>query len=125
MRAVGRRRAVAPKYPPKVWNHYEAMISGDATTTNSQEGWHHRLNTLIGKHHPSFYKFLSGLIDEQGTVDYTIREIELGHNVTKGPKNSQVKYRERIRNIVVNFHDFHRNGNVIGYLRAIGSHLVL
>lgn len=101
------------------------MISGDATTTNSQEGWHHRLNTLIGKHHPSFYQFLSELIDEQGTVDYTFREIELGHNVTKGPKKSQIKYRERIRNIVLNFDNFYRNRDLIGYLRAVGSHLVL
>lgn len=124
-RARGRRRAVPPRFPPQLWNVRQATLDDDAVTNNNQEGWHNRFQTIIGRHHPSFYRFLTELIDEQGRVDYNLREIELGHEIRRVPKAAQRQQRERIRNVVANFENFERQNNLYGYLRAVSSHIVL
>ena len=46
--AKGRRKAVSPRYPPRLWNHYDATIEGNARTNNASEGWHNRFKLLVG-----------------------------------------------------------------------------
>jgi len=36
----GRRRAVPPRYPPAIWNVYEAVIHDDHRTNNMVESFH-------------------------------------------------------------------------------------
>lgn len=89
------------------------------------EGWHNRLQILIGRHHPTFYRFLVELIDEQAKTDYDLRELDLGHSIKSKRKKSQIAYEERIYNIVSNFAEYYANDNLLGYLRALGSHVSL
>lgn len=124
-RARGRRRAVQARFPPKLWNLHSAIRNNSSTTNNNQEGWHNRFQTLIGKNHPTFYRFLTELISEQGNTDYNIREVELGHGIKRGPKKSQQRNNIRIRNIVMNFENYYQQNNLIGFLRAIALHVVL
>lgn len=37
--AQGRRQAFPPKFPSNLWNQHEPVISAEATTTNSEDGW--------------------------------------------------------------------------------------
>lgn len=124
-RARGRRRAVEPRYPPKQWNLYEATLKGEAITNNNQEGWHNRFQTLVGRHHPSFYRFLTELIAEQESTDYNLREIELGHNIRRAPTETTKRQQGRLRNIVDNFENYRVQNNLLGYLRALAAHIVL
>ena len=81
IRARGRRRAVRPRYEPKLWNMHAAVLQGKSRTNNASEGWHNRFQTLVGKSHPSFYSFLKELQKEQVSVEYVLRELSLGKKV--------------------------------------------
>lgn len=52
---AGRRRAVPPRYPVSLWNHYKSTQEGQHKTNNFCEGWHNRFCLLLGKHHPQLY----------------------------------------------------------------------
>ena len=47
IRARGRRRAVRPRYEPKLWNMHAAVLQGKARTNNASEGWHNRFQTQV------------------------------------------------------------------------------
>ena len=56
--AQRRRRAILLRYPPSLWNQYEDVLEHRARTNNCTEGWHNGFQVVVGKHRPSFYKFL-------------------------------------------------------------------
>lgn len=89
------------------------------------EGWHNRLQMIIGRHHPTFYRFITEIIDEQAKTDYDLRELAMGHKLKCTRKKSQIKYEERIYNIVSNFADFYTNDRLLNYLEVLGCHITL
>lgn len=121
--ARGRRRAVKPRYHPRKWNQYTAVIQGTARTNNASEGWHNRLNRLVGKCHPSFYTFLQELQKEQADVEYIIREIGLGKKVNKVKPGKLQRVEERIANIVSMYENYAEDGREYEYIEAIGHNL--
>ena len=48
--ARGRRRAVQPRYPPAIWNQYEAVVANSHKMNNVSEGWHNCFCIIIAKH---------------------------------------------------------------------------
>lgn len=64
-RGRARARIVPPRYSRALWSHYRSVIQGTARTNNISEGWHNRLQVVMGKDHPSFYSFLVELKKEQ------------------------------------------------------------
>ena len=81
--ARGTRRAVKPRYEPKLWNVYSSVFQGTARTNNASEGWHNRFQLLVGKSHPSLYSFLYELQKEQASIEYILRELSLGKREKK------------------------------------------
>ena len=73
---VRRRRRgrghMAPMFPPNKWNCYERTLGDQPRTTNSCEAWHRRLNTLVGRPHPSLYHVLQRIQKE--VVDVLIAQ---------------------------------------------------
>lgn len=78
----GRRRTVAPRYPPESWNQYDAAIVGEHKTNNLSEGWHNRFNMLVGKPHPDLYTLLKEFQKEQADSESIVAELSAGKRVT-------------------------------------------
>ena len=47
-------------------------------TNNSVEGWHHKLNSDIGRSHPNVHKLVDVLLKEQASTETTIQHALLG-----------------------------------------------
>ena len=61
---LGRRRGRGrrpPVFPPTKWSVHARVLAGLPRTNNSVEGWHARMNHILGKTHPSLYSLLEGI----------------------------------------------------------------
>lgn len=63
--ACGRRRAVAPKFEPRLWNVYDLVITKQQRLTNAVEGWHSRFQQIIVSYHSGIWKFLENIQKDQ------------------------------------------------------------
>ena len=119
----GRPPMIPPIYPPKLWNQYHSVLQGTDRTNNNSEGWHNRLQTVIGKHHPSLYAFLSELKKEQADTEIMIRQLQLGQEVKKGKDPKRRLKEERLLSIVLQYNDYLERNDVIQYLKNIGYYI--
>lgn len=85
---AGRRRAVPPRYPPNLWNVYNATLEGKAATNNASEGWHNRFAGMLDKSHPDIYNLLEALKKEQGDTEISILELRMGRTIKAAPKKN-------------------------------------
>lgn len=123
--ARGRRRATQERYAPALWNHYNSVINGTARTNNASEGWHNRFQKVVGRSHPSIYSFLKELQKEQGTVEYALRELQLGKKVKNLPRGRVLQLEDRIFNIVQNWQEYVDNEDELSYIKNLGYNLHL
>lgn len=118
-RAQGRS---PPLFPKDIWNCYERTLEGLPRTTNSCEGWHNRLNLLMGKSHPSFFHVVEQLRKESVEVGQEIERLQAGHSPVKKRK----KYADidkQIERIVGDYEIYKENNEILKYLRLIGHSL--
>lgn len=115
----GRPRVVPPRYSPSLWSHYHSVLQGTARTNNISEGWHNRLQVVIGKDHPSFYAFLTELKKEQADSEIMLRQLQLGQKVRKGQDPKRKKMEERIYNMVSKYNEYVENEDVLNYLKSL------
>lgn len=54
-----------PPFPPAMWSVYERTLENEPRTTNFLEGWHRRIQSILGHAHPNIWKFLQFLQGEQ------------------------------------------------------------
>jgi len=119
-----RRRRVPPRFPPQVWNVYDLVLNGDERTNNAVEGWHNHLQKMMVVHHGSLWRFLDILKKEETQIRNTIVQVQGGHTNIREPVNKKYKTNQRqIENIVNQCEAYKLEGNVVGYLRAIGYRL--
>ncbi|XP_051157755.1 uncharacterized protein LOC127279449 [Leptopilina boulardi] len=123
--ARGRRRAVNVRYPPKIWNQYDAVLQNISRTNNASEGWHNRFRVVTGRDHPSLYAFFRELQNEQGDTDTMLRQLSIGQIIKKSRDKKRQMMEDRIFNIVNSYETFLQKDNILGYLKAIGYHLLL
>lgn len=78
--AMGRRRAVVPP-------QHDAVLENIVKTNNLSEGWHNRLQVVMGRKHPSLYTFLKELPKEEAHTKTVLRQLKLGQKVKKRMNN--------------------------------------
>ncbi len=119
----GRRRGKGrrpPMFPPTIWNCHNRVIAGLPRTTNTCETWHNRLNTLMGKHHPSFYTLLKNLQEEVAEINRDIVKLESEHSPTKKKKYDDLD--KRIKRTVEQYEEY-KGGRIYDYLVRIGNNI--
>lgn len=117
--ARGRRQAVPPRYPIPTWNLYDATLRGLHRTNNISEGWHNRFRVVVMKDHPDLYSCIKEFQKEQGDVETTILEANLGRNPKAAPKKQWVQTQLRLQKIVLNYNNYKNNGEILNYLRNV------
>ena len=68
---VGATRRLTPDFPIQMWNALERSAAGSTRTTNALEAYHHAFNALISCQHPSVWKFLDSLRNQQALTANT------------------------------------------------------
>ncbi|XP_034231509.1 uncharacterized protein LOC117639742 [Thrips palmi] len=119
-----RRRRVAPRFGPAIWNTYEAALAGEQRTNNAVEGWHNHLQRLMVIRHASIWRFLENLKKEENEIFTQLTQVRGGHTKIKEPVNKKYLTNQRqVEQIVSNYQRYKDGGEVLTYLRAIGYHL--
>lgn len=68
----GRRKPKAPRFPLETWNVYTLVLNRDHKKNNTVEGWHHKFQKLMLLHHPSVWRFIEVLKDEQQSSEQVV-----------------------------------------------------
>lgn len=116
---------IPPRYSPFLWSQYNAVLEQDARTNNISEGWHNRLQVVMGKDHPSFYAFLAELKKEQADTETMLRQLENGQRVKKGQDPQRKHKEDRIFDMVSRYEEYNQNDDVLTYLRSLGHNIEL
>lgn len=129
-RAAGRGRGcevrrLPPRYCPHLWNQYDSVLQRTARTNNISEGWHNRLNTVVGKKHPSLYAFLGDLQKEQADVEIMKRQLLLGQKVKKNPDPKRIIREEEMLNIILHYDEDYQKETVLEYFTSVASNIRL
>lgn len=119
----GNRAAVRPRYPPTLWNQYNAAISKLHRTNNVSEAWHNRFQVVVGKHHPDVYSALQEIQKEQGDTESMVAELSLGRKVKAAPRQKWITLQERIQTVATEYEDYKANDDVMEYLRIQASNI--
>lgn len=119
----GRRRAVPPRYEPKLWNQYRAAIEGSHRTNNLSEGWHNRFRIVIGKDHPDLYSALTEFQKEQADTEIMITELRPGRRVKAAPKKKWLDFQERLHRLAEDYEDYKTIGDELHYLRLVSHYI--
>ena len=80
---IGRLRVNAPRRAPtflnQIWNVFHRTFDELPRTNNSIEGWHRNFQTTVGVNHPSLWRFLDVLKQEEALNRVTILQTLGGH----------------------------------------------
>lgn len=123
--ARGRRRAVQPRYAPKTWNQYEAVLANSHRTNNVSEGWHNRFRTLVGKAHPDIFSLITELKKEQANTEVCMLELSMGRRVRNSPARKWLQREDRILGIALQYDQYADDDDELTYLRSMGSTIEL
>ena len=85
---IGRFRRNAPRRAPlfaqALWNMFHRIFNEIARTNNSIEGCHTSFQDTVGASHPSFWKFMEKLIQEQRLHCVNLLQVLGGHAAPTG-----------------------------------------
>ncbi|KAJ4444952.1 hypothetical protein ANN_06751 [Periplaneta americana] len=124
--AQGRRRAMALRFAPELWNTYNQVLAGQHRTTNIVEGWHSRFQKHIVTLHSSVWKLMEFIKNDQRNNEIIIIQILGGHlNVGNPIKRSYLQNLSRVEEIVRNYNHYNEEGHTRTYLKAVSYHLKL
>ena len=94
---VGATR-VTPDFPIQMWNALERSAAGSTRTTNATEAYYHAFNALISCQHPSVWKFLDSLKNQQALTANTMQRIQRGCSFR--PRPTEAARNTRIVNLI-------------------------
>ena len=121
--ARGQRRAVAPRYPPALWNQHNTAISKTHRTNNTSEGWHNRFQIVTGRHHPDMFSALQEFQKEQAETESSVAELALGRKVRASPKQKWLAAQTRIQTVTTEYEDYKEDNTVLEFLRALSYNI--
>ena len=67
---VLRVHPIQPAFPPSTWNVRVASITGSERTIN--ERWNHSFSSVVGQQHPSLWKLLKCMQQDEATAVFDI-----------------------------------------------------
>ena len=114
------QRVPAP-FPPQVWNVHEATLTGNARTNNLCEGWNTRFQSLVGHHHPSTWKLIIALQQENATVSISIAQERMGNPPNKHTHQVYINLQQHLQRLVIAYDE--GNKDMVDFLEGVGKNL--
>ena len=115
-----RRRRRDPTFAISLWNCYSSVIDGIPKTNNAVEGWHNAFSSLLSADHPTIWKFIDGIQQEQSLNELKVNQYLAGVSPPMGRK----KYRDAAKRIMKIVEKYSQR-DPIEYLSSIASNLKL
>lgn len=110
-----------PLFPPATWNAFSCLMSGLATTNNNVEAWHRRFQALVSVSHPSFYKCLDKLRQEQRATDSECARLHAGVKSRKWKRRSVQVRLDKLRDVVATWRPEMTVSEKMHYLRTVAT----
>ena len=85
----GTRRTLM--FPRQKWNVYDATILGEDGTNNAQDGWHCKFASRVTCHHPTLWKHLDAILEEQTLTERVQERMAAGHNSPPRKKKCRLR----------------------------------
>ena len=63
-----RFRKIPPMYAPTLWNVHDVTILSGDRTNNHCEGWNNAFNKLVGHSHPSVWRLITHLKEDESMM---------------------------------------------------------
>ncbi len=109
-----------PLFAISIWNCYDGVKEGIPKTNNYVEGWHRKFSTLLGADHPSIWKFIDNLKNEQSLNELELNQLISGtHPIQRNKTYKDVA--KKISNIVGKYQEM----PILDYLKGISNNLKL
>ncbi|RWS21740.1 uncharacterized protein B4U80_09561 [Leptotrombidium deliense] len=106
-----------PRFAIKMWNCFESVIDDLPKTNNSVEGWHRAFSSLIDCSHPTIWKFIDGIKQDQSINELKLEQYLAGEH----PSQNFRRQLESVRfQTVVNEYG---TRNMLDYFRGIAHNL--
>ncbi|CAN8017147.1 unnamed protein product [Ixodes persulcatus] len=115
--AVTMRRR-RPEFHPEVWNVHDATLADEDRTNNACEGWNNGFRKLVGHAHPSVWRLIECLQQDQALVATAFIKERRGEPPVKRVRKSTKRLQNRLKNICEHFRQ-HRN--LPKLLEAVGE----
>ena len=115
---VRRNRRGRPLFPINTWNMFNRTNDELPRTNNNVEGWHRRFSLQVSSCHPTIWKFIDLLKEEENFVRVEIVQQLVGH----APQAQRRRYRDCNQRILTIVEDY-QNRDRIQYLRAIAHNI--
>lgn len=103
-------------FPIRLWNHYEAALSGEERTTNCCEGYHNSLRALFNCSHPSMWDLMDGLKKDIALHGKTLVDARNGN-----PEPTRRKYQKLQRQVMAHVAEYQIAEDKIDYLAKIAN----
>lgn len=87
-------------------------------TNNAVEGWHNAMQSSISCSHPTIFKFIQAIKNEQALQEMKLTQICSGQELKE-----KKKYRDfdnRLRNVVRSY-EYNNNNNTSNFVEYLGS----
>ena len=94
-------RRLGPKFPMQMWNVLDRASTGSTRTTNALEAYHHSFNARISCQHPTIWKLLDSLKNQQALSTNTIQRVE--RCCSFRPSAAKATRNTRIQNLIDNY----------------------
>ena len=85
----------------RLWSHYQSVTP---RSTNHVEGWHNKLNRMVGVSHPNIWVLLSILIKIQFESKVSLHQQQSGLNTIE-VKRKEVRRRNRIEELITKYNN--------------------
>ena len=102
-RLNGNQIQIPPRFPPKWWNVNKRTLNSDPRTNNHCEGWNFKFFKLVGMKHPSIWKLIRALQQEDALARIKIQKINAGIDIKPRTKKIYVDLQKRLLNICKRF----------------------
>lgn len=115
---VTRMRRRRPNFPPPVWNVLQATLNDTGRTNNASEAWNGSFKKLVGQAHPSIWKLIECLQDDNAVASTTLLQMALGDPPTKRLRRETVRLQQRLKFLC---EEYLRHQDLVTHLQAVGS----
>ncbi|CAN8017265.1 unnamed protein product [Ixodes persulcatus] len=92
-----------PEFKPELWNVHEATLRDEDRTNNACEGWNNGFRKLVGHAHPSIWRLIECLQQDQALVDTALIKERRGEPPVKRIRKTTKRLQNRLKTICEHF----------------------
>jgi len=113
-----RFRRTPPRFPPNVWNVFQATVTDEARTNNVCESWNHGFKHLVGHTNPSLWSVLECIQKDNAMSEMEIFRAERGLQKAKRERRGTRAHQKVMKRLCREVADGSKS--VVQFLDAVG-----